>query len=126
MSDTTLQAPTPSLLTSGEKLYSPAALAKVSNVPDHRGAAHLNGSTIFRFITRGKFVNGEVIRLEAVRAGDRWLTSVEALARFFAKLTEATLPTDTPPTEPAPTPMQRSRAAAGASKRADAIFGERK
>ena len=59
------QTPTTSLLTSGEKLYSPAALAKVLKVPGHRGGAHLNGSTIFRFVTKGKMVNGQLIRLDA-------------------------------------------------------------
>src|SRR5829696_7680577 len=82
---------TPSLLSRGEKLYSPAGVAKASNIPGHRGGTHLNGSTIFRFITRGKSVNGEVIRLEAVRVGDRWLTSLEALARFAERLTAAEL-----------------------------------
>jgi hypothetical protein len=115
---------TTSLLTSGEKLYSPAGLAKVLNVPGHRGGPHLNGSTVFRFITKGKWANGELVRLEAVRVGDRWLTSVESFSRFTAKLTEASLPADdTPPAEPAPTPKQRRRAATTASAKLDAILG---
>src|SRR5687767_2913000 len=85
-------APTPSLLTRGEKLYSPAAVAKASRVPGHRGGSHVNGSTLFRHITKGvRAANGEVIRLEAVRIGHRWLTSVEALARFAERLTAAQL-----------------------------------
>jgi hypothetical protein len=113
-----------SLLEAGEKLYSPAAAAKASTIPGHRGGAHLNGSTIFRHITKGvRAANGELIRLEAARVGGRWLTSLEAIARFSAKLTDAALHTDdTPPTNP-PTPAARTRAASKASKELDAILG---
>jgi hypothetical protein len=120
----TQQGSAPSLLTSGEKLYSPAALAKAISVPGHRGGAHLNGATIFRHITRGvRAANGEVIRLEAARCGSRWLSSVESYERFAARLTAACLPDTEPATEPSPTPKQQKNAAALASKKADAIFG---
>jgi hypothetical protein len=113
----------PTLLTNSERLYSPTAAAKASKVPGHRGNAHLNGSTLFRHIVKGvRAGNGQVIRLEAVRVGGRWLTSLEAIARFAEKLTAASIPSDTPPA-PAPTPKQRQRAAKAASAQADAIFG---
>ena len=115
--------PVSPLLTSGEQLYSPAA-AKASNIPGHRGGTRLNGATVWRFIHKGKIVNGELIRLEAVRVGDRWLTSVEALNRFFTKLTAATLPASgTGRTPTAPTPKQRQRASDRASRQADMLFG---
>ncbi|QJX01256.1 hypothetical protein [Frigoriglobus tundricola] len=118
------QQDAPTLLERGEKLYSPAALAKVIRVPGQREGTHLNGSTLFRHITKGvRAANGELIRLEADRVGSRWLSSREAFARFTAKLTAAALPTDSPPSPPTPTPRQRSRAAAAASREADAIFG---
>jgi len=113
----------PTLLERGEKLYSPAALAKVICGPGQRGGTHLNGSTIFRFITKPRRVNGVPIQLEAVRIGSRWLTNVKAFARYSAKLTAAALPVDTPPTPAVPTPAARNRAAAAASREADALFG---
>src|SRR4051812_17158176 len=109
----TLVAP----LLNGEKLYSPAALAKASNVPGHRGGSHLNSSSIFRFIVKGRRgKNGEWIRLEAVRVGSRWLTSLEALGRFVAKLTADALPSGDPVADqPAPeTSRQHNRAAKAA------------
>lgn len=42
-------------------------------------------STALRWVTRG--VRG--VRLEAVRLGGRWVTSLEALDRFAARLTAA-------------------------------------
>ncbi|QJW93151.1 hypothetical protein [Frigoriglobus tundricola] len=115
-------AAAPSLLTSGEKLFSPAAIAK--QIPSHRDKAHLNGATVFRWIVRGvKTANGDVIRLEAVKLGSFWRTSLEAVERFSSKLTSASIQTDTPPAPLAPTPKQRSRAAAKASREADALFG---
>jgi hypothetical protein len=123
MPETVCAVPVTSLLTGGEKLYSPAGLAKALKVPGHRGGPHLNGSTIFRFITKGKVVNGQLVRLAAVRVGDRWLTSVESFSRFTAKLTAAALPTDAQTAEPAPTPKQRRRAATRASAELDTILG---
>jgi hypothetical protein len=123
---TTVSAPSqapPSLVTSGEKLYSPAAIAKL--IPSHRDKSHVNASTVFRWIVRGaKTPSGEVVRLEAAKIGVFWRTSLEAVARFSAKLTAASLPTDDPPAAPpASTPAQRSRAAKAASKQADEYFG---
>jgi hypothetical protein len=47
-------------------------------------------STVVRAITRGlKLANGERVRLEAIRAGGRWHTSREAVARFIARLTDS-------------------------------------
>ena len=67
-----------------------------------------------------------VIRLEAVRLGTAWKTSLEAVARFSKALTAAALPADdTPPVGPAPTPKERRRAAEAASRKADTIFGTR-
>lgn len=116
----------PSLLVSGEKLLSPAAAAKASNLPGQRGGTCLNGSTIFRHITKGvRAPNGELIRLEAVRMGHRWLTSLEALARFADRLAAASLAAIDSTSSPAPveTPKQRRTAADRASREADAIFG---
>jgi hypothetical protein len=121
----TASTPAPlSLLTNGERLLSPAALAK--QIPSHRERArHINAATVFRWITRGvKTPGGELIKLEAIKVGSFWRTSMEAAVRFFDALTAAShAPADTPPAPPAPTPKQRSRAAAKASRAADAMFG---
>jgi hypothetical protein len=116
----------PSLLDRGEKLYSPAGVAKASNIPGHRGGTHINGSTIFRFITKGKRVNGEVIRLEAVRVGDRWLTSLEALARFAERLTAAELGAAGAAFEAPVSPRQRIRQQEVASRRLNALLAKKK
>ncbi len=113
---------TPSLLTSGEKLFSPAAIAKL--VPSHRDKAHVNASTVFRWIVRGvKTAGGEVIKLEAIKVGSFWRTSLEAIDRFSKKLTEASMPADAPPSPPLSTPKQQRSAAVRASREADKIFG---
>ena len=120
-------SPTPSLLTSGEKLYSPATIAKL--IPSHRDKAHLNGSTVFRWITKGvRTASGEVIRLEATKCGYYWRTSLEAVERFTGRLTAAAIsPTPTSPSSaPTPTPASRKRAAAKASRDADRLFGNAK
>lgn len=55
--------------------------------PGHRGGPQLHNSTVNRWITVGvESTTGEVVRLEAVRAGKRWLTSVEAITRFCERL----------------------------------------
>jgi hypothetical protein len=120
MTDTSA-LPAPALL-NGERLYSFTAIAV--KVPGYRDNSHANSSTIIRWVTKGvKAPNGRVIRLEAVRVGAAWKTSLEAVARFSAALTEAALPFPSPSSEPLPTPKQRRRAAEAATKKADAIFG---
>jgi len=46
-------------------------------------------STIWRWILKGAHdVDGNIVRLEAVRLGGRWVTSREAIARFSENLTK--------------------------------------
>jgi hypothetical protein len=54
------------------------ALKDVELVPGKK----VHFSTVFRWVTKG--VRG--VRLEAVRLGNRWLTSAEALQRFVERL----------------------------------------
>jgi hypothetical protein len=120
---------TQTVLLNGERLFSPAALAKASNVPGHRGGEHLNGSTVFRQITKGvRAANGELVRLEAVRLGCRWLTSLEALARFAQKLTAAQINAGKPSADsPSPeSPKQRARKQSDASAELDRLLGPRR
>jgi hypothetical protein len=79
--------------------------------PSRRGRpVHL--SSVYRWILDGVKTPHGKIRLEAIRLGGRWLTSVEALERFAAR--------QTPNLEDAPqlprTPTARRRA----SERAEA------
>ena len=57
-------------------------------VPPSRGARHTHASTILRWILRGtRGPDGERVRLEALRAGNKWITTAEAVQRFFERLT---------------------------------------
>jgi hypothetical protein len=72
-----LSAETPLPLTAAAKMVPPARSGK---------RTHL--STLLRWIIRGvKNPNGEIVRLEAVRLGGRWVTSQDALQRFAERLT---------------------------------------
>lgn len=84
MSDS-IPEPTTQLL-NGEKLIGLAEAAR--SLPGYRGKAGMDPSTLSRWITQGaKRKNGDKVKLEAVRIGNRWLTSREAMARFAASLT---------------------------------------
>jgi hypothetical protein len=115
----------PTAILNGERLFGFSALAE--KLPGYRNNSHVNSSTLFRWATRGvKTAGGAVVRLEAVRLGTAWKSSLEAVARFSAKLTAAALPSDDAPTAPAdPTPKARSAAAARASRELDAKLGTR-
>jgi hypothetical protein len=73
-------------------------------VPGYRRDAPTNPSTIWRWITSGVALpDGTRIRMEAVRCGNRWLTSAEALARFVEAQTVAALSSGSP------TPTDKSK-----------------
>ena len=96
-----------------ETLIGPAEAARL--FPDHRGRGRVNPSTVWRWIRSGvRTSTGEVVRLEAIRIGTGWRTTVEAIERFVARLNA-----DAPP-PPAPrTPTQRQRAARRADDELD-------
>jgi len=72
-----LQTETPISLSDAAKL-----------LPAGRGGKGPYISTLLRWIVDGsKGPDGEVVRLEALRAGKRWITSKEALHRFMKRLT---------------------------------------
>jgi hypothetical protein len=83
-------------------------------VPPARDGKKTHLSTILRWILRGaKSPTGEMVKLEALRIGSRWVTSREAIQRFAERLT----PRLDGQTAPAPhTPTQRQRAADRAAK----------
>lgn len=85
------------------------ALSAVGRLfPAHRGTGTVDPSTVFRWVTKGaKTPAGDLVKLEAVRVGGRWLTSRGAVARFVAALTAAA---DSAPVLPTRTPAQQQRA----------------
>ena len=57
-------------------------------LPPGRGGARPTLSCILRWILKGaRSPSGELVRLEALRIGGRWVTSREALQRFAEALT---------------------------------------
>jgi hypothetical protein len=75
--------------------------------PAHRGDGTVGPSTVFRWLTKGaKSTGGQLVKLEAVRVGGRWLTSRGAVARFVQALTVAGTPASA-----TPAPVSRSLSA---------------
>ena len=83
--------------------------------PAHRGVGTVDPSTVFRWVTKGaKTVGGQVVKLDAVRVGGRWLTSRGAVARFVQALTPATEPASAlPPVSRTPAARLRASERAG-------------
>lgn len=91
----------------GETVISFAAAA--SRLPRFCAGRPVAPSTLTRWATRGvRGPGGRRVRLEAARCGGRWVTSVEALARFAAALTPA--PDNESSAVSPRTPGQRRRA----------------
>jgi hypothetical protein len=77
-------------------------------LPPGRKEAPVSLACVLRWVLKGaRAPDGGLIRLEAVRLGGRWLTSLEALARFAERLTP---PTANSPASPTPTPRQKRKA----------------
>ena len=73
---------------SQEQFYSLNQILKMGIIPAGRSGRRAHFSTLLRWIKNGlKDPQGRRIRLEAVRVGGKWATSLEALERFFDALT---------------------------------------
>jgi hypothetical protein len=84
-----------------------------------RGGKPTHLSTILRWILKGsRSLTGQVVRLEAVRFGGRWLTSKQALQRFAEALTPQF---DDRPKPRKLTPIAREKAKARAAAHLDAV-----
>ncbi len=82
-------------------------------LPPGRGGRPVSFSCVLRWIKDGvPGPDGRRIKLEGVRVGGRWLTSVEAIARWADLLT----PRDDEPAHAIRTVAQRTKAAARADK----------
>jgi hypothetical protein len=65
--------------------------AAVKLVPPARSGKRCHLSTLLRWIMRGcKAPDGSLVKLEAIRLGNRWMTSRQALQRFAERLTPRT------------------------------------
>lgn len=98
----------------------PIPLAQAAKfIPPARQGRKTHLSTLLRWITHGaRNPAGEIVRLEAIRLGNRWMTSRAALQRFAERLTPAV---DTP-APPAPrTPKARERASERAARELEKI-----
>ena len=85
--------------------------------PGHRGGKFVDPSTVFRWLTKGtRTTDGRVVKLEAVRAGTRWLTSRGAIGRFVAALTPTVDPASAPTTPTSRSPAARNRASEQAAE----------
>ncbi|SRR5579871_1436852 len=106
MFDTTTESPIP--LAEAAKLIPPARSGKKTHL-----------STLLRWILSGaRNPAGEIVRLEAIRLGSRWMTSREALQRFAERLTPSVNPAPSTTTR---TATQRQRSAEKAGRELDRI-----
>lgn len=99
----------------------PIPLAEAAKiVPPGRAGKKTHLSTLLRWIVHGaKDPAGNLIKLEALRLGGRWMTSREALQRFAERLTP---PLDAVPRAEAPRPPSaRSKAAERAGRELERI-----
>jgi hypothetical protein len=94
-----------------ETLISLKAAARM--LPPGRRGRPVTLSCLLRWIIDGvKLSDGSVCRLEAVRMGGRWLTSVEGLQRFAERQTPRLGDAGPPPLRTAATRQQASERAA--------------
>jgi hypothetical protein len=79
-------------------------------VPTRRGGKKLHAATAFRWVKDG--VRG--VKLESLRVGGTLCTSVQALQRFFERLSETDGRADQPPAVRSPAARERAIAKADA------------
>ncbi len=92
----------------GAGLSLPEAARKL---PACRNGAPVSGATVWRWVVNGiKLSSGGKLHLEACRVSGRWLTSLQALARF--------IDAQTPNRNAAPKPKDRNPTAESAAQAA--------
>jgi hypothetical protein len=85
-------------------------------LPAHRGAGHIDSSTIWRWVRVGTpGPDGQTVKLEAARLGGRWLTTRAAITRFMSALTPTS--DGVPAPEEQRAPSERRKATERAAKR---------
>ena len=89
-------------------------------IPGHRKGSRTHISTLIRWATKGvKTPAGERVKLRAVRAGSKWLTTDEWFEGFIATLTTASQPGGDAAAAPIRSPAERNRAAADSVRQLD-------
>jgi hypothetical protein len=93
----------------GLQAETPISLGQAARLlPTGRRGRPVTLSCVLRWVLDGvKLPNGQTVRLEAVRMGGRWITSVEALERFAARQTPR-LDSEPAPAPRSPTKRQRA------------------
>jgi hypothetical protein len=86
-------------------------------LPSNRRGRPVTMSCILRWVLEGVRTPEGVVRLDAIRLGGRWLTSLEALQRFAERQT----PTLEDATATLRSPASRQRAAKRAGRELDRI-----
>jgi hypothetical protein len=88
-------------------------------LPAFRGNGRTSPTTLWRWISAGvRLPTGERLRLEGIRIGGRWLTTVEAITRFAKRQTDIREPPPESGRVPGfRTPEQRRRAVMRAGER---------
>jgi hypothetical protein len=100
--------------TTAEALLSLPQAARL--IPPGRSGKKTHVSTLLRWLSRGApGPDGDHVRLEAIRVGQRWMTTRESLQRFFERLTP--VDQDVEPLAPPRTATQREKAVDRASRR---------
>lgn len=74
-------------------------------LPPSASGRRLHRAAVWRWVRDGlKSVDGSRVRLQALRMGRRWVTSKQAVARFFRRLSEARSHSDGEAVAAAPAP----------------------
>lgn len=81
--------------------------------PPSRRGRPVHVSCLMRWIMEGVRTSSGRIRLDAIRVGGRWVTSIEAIERFAAAQTPSRPDAAVPP----PSPASQKRASARAASR---------
>jgi hypothetical protein len=88
-------------------------------IPPVRRGRPVSFQCVLRWVLVGsKTPSGELVKLEALRLGGRWVTSLEALQRFAESLTPQS---ENTPASPPRTPRQRRRAAERAEEKLEQL-----
>jgi hypothetical protein len=88
-------------------------------LPPGRRGRPVTLSCVLRWVLSGtRGPAGTIVRLEALRLGDRWVTSREALQRYAERLTPRL---DTSPTQVPRSPANRQRAAERAGRKLESL-----
>jgi hypothetical protein len=83
-------------------------------------------STIIRHITLGtRLPSGEIVRLEGLRLGGRWVTSQEAIQRYVERLTSAALGSTETGEAPPVRSAARERELVAIDRELDRVLGGR-